>query len=197
MKSKSPEQSKSRARTEKSLQEERISRKRSIRRMYEQYILLERENRNLMSEITNNENFLNFVLENSKNDANAFLASLEEMVNGDVKPRFGLEDPFVKKHIELIMARFRKEGYEVKFTGTVGSPSKRRPGTHAVLQLEVQPQHPLGHIPQVESVAQVRLFEPELSVDREKGRQEQGVRVDEKNQHRKRVYFEKYLQVQV
>jgi hypothetical protein len=117
MKSKSPELSKSGARTEKSLQEERISRKRAIRRMYEQYILLERENRNLMSEITNNENFLNYVLENTKNEANSFLANLEEMVHGDVKPRFGTEDPFIKKHLNLIIQRFEKEGYEVKYTG--------------------------------------------------------------------------------
>ena len=117
MKSKSPDISKSGPRTEKSLQEERISRKRAIRRMYEQYILLERENRNLMSEITNHENFLNYVLENTKNEANSFLANLEEMVNGDVKPRFGLEDPFIKKHIDLIIQKFEKEGYEVKYTG--------------------------------------------------------------------------------
>lgn len=117
MKSKSPDMTKSGTRTEKSLQEERISRKRAIRRMYEQYILLERENRNLMSEITNNENFLNFVLENTKNEANIFLANLEEMVNGDVKPRFGLEDPFIKKHIDKIVKKFEKEGYEVKYTG--------------------------------------------------------------------------------
>ena len=117
MKLKSTDASKSRNRTEKSLQDERISRKRAIRRMYEQYILLERENRNLMSEITNNENFLNYVLENSKNEANSFLANLEEMVNGDVKPRFGLEDPFIKKHIDLITKRFEKEGYDVKYIG--------------------------------------------------------------------------------
>ena len=104
-------------RTEKSLQEERISRKRAIRHMYEQYILLERENRNLMSEITNNENFLNYVLENSKNEANAFLSNLEEMVNGDVKPRFGIEDPFIKKNIKKIVEQFEKEGFEVKFSG--------------------------------------------------------------------------------
>ena len=114
---KSREMSKSTMRSEKSLQEERIDRKRSIRHMYETYILLERENRNLMSEITNNENFLDYILENSRAEANNFLLNVEEVVNGDVKPRYGLENPFIKKHISKIMDHFEKKGYDVKRIG--------------------------------------------------------------------------------
>ena len=109
--------SKSSQKSDKSLQDERLQLKRTIRQMYEKYILLERDNRNLMSEITNNENYLNYVLENTKSDANNFLTNLQEMANGDVKPRFGLEDPFIKKHLGLILNKFEAHGYKVKYVG--------------------------------------------------------------------------------